>query len=465
MDGARAPSTQNDEVTKHVTFASYNSTGLDIPKSGWINSFCNKHEVDYLTIQEHFRNAKATDKFFRDRFSEFNSYVIPGHRSEGQDTGRPQAGLAQLSRKCLAVKKDRVVTSGFRVQAQVLNLPNRRILWINTYLPCDTQRIAGWDDSELRLCLIEVEGIILNTNHTDLVWGSDLNWDMSRRTQFSGVMKEFMNKLDIVPLWTEYEVDFTHIHTDYKTLSTIDHFVVSRHLLPSVVECRVIHSGDNRSRHSPIILKLNLGNLPVRSEIKSKKIRRPAWSRVTQQEAAKYTEALDSRLQALHLPASMKCSDPCCKDSTHSEERDSFVLDILCQLVECSHTVLPLTGGRDRGGGTRGNPIPGWKEEAEPQRERSIYWHNVWMKEGRPSQGWLHDTMVKTRTQFHHAVRRLKARCKEVKAKKLFEASVHGEQSLMSEMKNIRHGGTGGPAELPENVAGANGEDEIVDKF
>ena len=232
-----------------------------------------------------------------------------------------------------------------------------------------------------------------------------------------------------------------------------------------MVDCRVIHSGDNRSRHSPIILKLNLGNLPVRSEIKSKKIRRPAWSRVTQQEAAKYTEALDSRLQALHLPASMKCSDPCCKDSTHSEERDSFVLDILCQLVECSHTVLPLTGGRDRGGGTRGNPIPGWKEEAEPQRERSIYWHNVWMKEGRPSQGWLHDTMVKTRTQFHHAVRRLKARCKEVKAKKLFEASVHGEQSLMSEMKKIRHGGTGGPAELPENVAGANGEDEIVDKF
>ena len=34
----------------------------------------------------------------------------------------------------------------------------------------------------------------------------------------------------------------------------------------------------------------------------------------------------------------------------------------------------------------------------------------------------------------------------------------------MNEMKLIRKGG-GGPAELPDTVAGANGEQEIVEKF
>ena len=49
-------------------------------------------------------------KYFSDEFDKFHSYVIPGYRAKGQDSGRPKAGLAQLSRKDLDVRKDRVVT-------------------------------------------------------------------------------------------------------------------------------------------------------------------------------------------------------------------------------------------------------------------------------------------------------------------------------------------------------------------
>ena len=72
--------------------------------------------------------------------------------------------------------------------------------------------------------------------------------------------------------------------------------------------------------------------------------------------------------------------------------------------------------------------------------------------------------MVRTRNQYHYAIRRARQNAGHVKAKKLFEAASKSKVDLMAEMKNVRGSGkTSG--ELPDNVAGANGEDEIVDKF
>ena len=72
--------------------------------------------------------------------------------------------------------------------------------------------------------------------------------------------------------------------------------------------------------------------------------------------------------------------------------------------------------------------------------------------------------MTKSRNQYHYAVRRGKLKENLVRATKLFEASVTEETDLLKEMKKIKLGGKH-TADLPENVAGANGEEEIVEKF
>ena len=110
MEGALAPTITEPEVTNSVTFMSYNSTGISLVKTKWINELCIDENVDFLSIHEHFKLTKNTDKFFLDNFRDHHSYVIPAHRSPGQDTGRGKGGLAQLSRVCHAVKRDRVVT-------------------------------------------------------------------------------------------------------------------------------------------------------------------------------------------------------------------------------------------------------------------------------------------------------------------------------------------------------------------
>ena len=450
-----------------VTFMSYNPTGMDSTiKCRFSNDISEEYNVDFLSIQEHFKFTATTDKYFKKKFPEFYSYVIPAHRASGQTTGRAKAGLAQLTRRGFKVKKERVSTQGYRVQAQVLHLPSSRVLWVNTYLPTDPQLIGEYDDSVLREVLGEVEGILANTNYDDVVWGSDLNWDMKRNTYFARTMTSFIEKTGLVSLWSSHPVPYTHMHTDNKSRSTIDHFLLSPRLIPLVQASGVVERGDNLSRHCPIWVKLQLGALPLRKAAKTWLPRKACWSKATINEVDTYTAALQSELLNLGMPQSIWCADPHCTDTTHCQERDTLVLDILDCIVRTGHSTIPQQGGRWVGGKNRkqGRPVPQWVEDVEPYRKASQYWGDVWRKEGRPCRGWLYDTYSHKRSQYHYAVRRAKSKADHMKAEKLLTAALQGDTALLHEMKQIRKGGWG-PPDLPDTVAGANGEQEIVEKF
>ena len=140
----------------------------------------------------------------------------------------------------------------------------------------------------------------------------------------------------------------------------------------------------------------------MKSKVNNHAPRRPAWSKATEENVLNFTMDMQARMTDLSPPESLHCQNPHCQDAEHSEQRDSFMLDILCNLVESSYTTIPMTGGRQCPGGTgRGSRggLPGWQEEVEPFRQESIYWHNVWLREGRPSNDWLHKTMVLKSTQ------------------------------------------------------------------
>ena len=160
MAGAPAFTTQQVTGVDYTTFQSYNSTGLDSTKVSFINDVFTEYNVDYASVQEHFKFVKTTNEYFVTKFPDFHSYVIPGHRSAGQDTGWAKAGLSQLARKSLVVRKERVTTSSFRIQAQVLHFPSTQVLWINTYLPTDPQNIHEYDDEELQAVLDQVRELL-----------------------------------------------------------------------------------------------------------------------------------------------------------------------------------------------------------------------------------------------------------------------------------------------------------------
>ena len=466
-----APTTMCREVDS-ATFMSYNPTGIDNPvKCSWLNDVCSEYEVDFLSIQEHFKSSKTIDKYFRDKFPAYHSVVVPGHRQPGQETGRAKAGLGQLSRKNIAVKKSRIASNHYRIQAQVLHLPSSNILWINSYFPTDPQLVGDYDDTELQSCLTEIESILSSTDYTDIVWGSDINWDMSRNTKFAQTVSSFLQRLDLVSLWSHHggiSHTFEQVFKNGRvSRSTVDHFLLSPRLLPLVVDCGVVHRGDNLSVHSPIWVKLRVGALPLRQKVQPSTSKKPSWSKASQDQEENFTVTLQTKLQSIQVPAHLHCLDVHCSDKTHLQEADSMVLDILCAIVETSYTTLPLYGGPGGGRGRRGFPtaFPGWSEAVKPYQAEARYWHDVWVSEGCPRGNWLHSLMVKKRAQYHYAIRRLRKKADLTRAELLFEASLKGDVHLLAEMKKIRCGGAGRPVDLPDAVAGAQGEDEIAGKF
>ena len=454
-------------ATPTVNFMSYNSTGISSSKCDFINNIFQDSNIFFASIQEHFKSNKNTQKYFNQQFQNMNSYVIPGFREQGQDNGRAKAGLAQLNLKGINVKRERISTKSFRIQSQILNFPSCRLLWINAYLPTDPQTII-FDDKELAEVLSEIESIIRSTQYNYLILNGDLNYDKTRQTGFVENVMAFTNRVGLIDLWDEYPCDFTHIHTDFKSTSVLDCFLVSENLLPLVKDCRPLHLGQNLSRHSPILLCLDLGKVPKKMKQSSWLPRKPSWLKATEADIAKYKSDLQSKLEAVNIPHSVYCSNPHCDNTGHSVESDTMVLDILCSMVETSYTALPLAGGRKASNGAKSGPpsgkIPGWRKEVEPHREEARFWFAIWVSAGKPKVGELYHIMCKTKNIYHYMIRKIKRKEQLMRAKKLFEASISGDIDLMKEMKNIRNVGKTSE-ELPDNVEGACGEEEIVVKF
>ena len=83
------------------------------------------------------------------------------------------------------------------------------------------------------------------------------------------------------------------------------------------------------SRHSPILIELDVGAIPSKQKQSSWLPKKPAWYKATTVEMDKYKADMQGRLQSLAVPDTLGCSNPQCCDPEHSGDRDKFVLDIL----------------------------------------------------------------------------------------------------------------------------------------
>ena len=160
-------------------------------------------------------------------FPKYDSYVLPGVRSDGQDSGRAKGGLAQLSSQCVGVRKGRVSTSHWRLQAQILHCAGGyRLLWLNAYFPTDPQN-QNYDETELLEVLTEIERVLDNAGYDNCCLGGDLNFDQKRNDGFVRAVTRFIKRVGLTSVWEKFPIDYTHVHTDLKSFSILDNFLVN----------------------------------------------------------------------------------------------------------------------------------------------------------------------------------------------------------------------------------------------
>ena len=143
-------------------------------------------------------------------------------------------------------------------------MKNVSILWINTYFPFDPQT-AHFDDTELRKVISDIELMMDSEEFDHVILNGDINWHRVRQNAFCDVIEQFVEKVGLCSVWEKFNISHTHIHTDHKSFSTLDHFLVDPELLKVVEEAVAVHLGDNLSRHSPMVTKVRVESLPDRS--------------------------------------------------------------------------------------------------------------------------------------------------------------------------------------------------------
>ena len=420
-------------------------------------------QIDFASVQEHFKKNVGT--FFDTNFPEFSNFVVPAVRAPMQDKGRPKGGLAQIHSSKFKIKSERINCDNPRIQAQILKFANINLLWINTYFPTDPQH-EHFDDTELRSVLKHIEEIMEEQDFDHILLNGDINWHRERNNSFCKIIEEFVEKTGILSIWDKFPVSHTHVHTDNKSVSTLDHFLMDPELAEVVVAGEALHLGDNLSRHSPIMIKLNISTLPSQPKKEAQRQRKPAWYKANQQQREDFVRLTEQKLSSLKRPSCLDCSNPHCNVKSHSCERDGHLLDMMGCVIEASIEALPKSGGgpaRPNHPATMSEVIPGWTDKVEPRRQDALFWHAVWQSAGRPNRGVLQSIMASTRNKYHYAIRSVRRDENTIRARRLWAANQAGPMNLIQEMKSIKGAKKGN--KLPETVAGKSNEGEIVEEF
>ena len=262
----------------------------------------------------------------------------------------------------------------------------------------------------------------------------------------------------------EFRADHSYRHTDLKSLSLIDHFFVSESFFDNCVDAAPLHLGDNRSNHSPIMLKIKIPIITAKESISGLTIKRPNWKMAYSEDIDAYSYKLHEKLSQLTLPSSFGCLDVKCQNNVHSLERDSHVLDVLCKIVETSFECIPISECVSKNK-KRVAKLYGWKENVLPYKNDSLFWHSIWLSMGRPKSGGVFDVMKHTRNKFHYAVRLAKRQTDRLKSQALGEAAAKNNFALFKEMKKCLFSKNNCQQEVPDSLEGEVSFDGILEKF
>ena len=179
-----------------------------------------------------------------------------------------------LAWKKTCVKKvKRIITQNFRLQAAILEFEKCRLLILNTYFPCDSQKLDLTLDETVELTnlfqdisslLHEYDGAF----DVPVILG-DLNFDNLRFTAHTQMINQFMEENSFFTAWEMFPIDFTF--SNNQSRSTIDHFLLPDKFASTIIDARVVHDSENMSGHAPIYLQLDL----LKSKNPVEKVERP----------------------------------------------------------------------------------------------------------------------------------------------------------------------------------------------
>ena len=84
-----------------------------------------------------------------------------------------------------------------------------------------------------------------------------------------------------------------------------------------------------------------------------------------------------TKLNEITMPGCISCTNLHCSD--HSDQIDSYTLEVLEAIESAAKESLPAVGGGGQANSKRvPNRIPGWNDLVKPFYDESKFWHSIY---------------------------------------------------------------------------------------
>jgi hypothetical protein len=219
----------------------------------------------------------------------------------------------------------------------------------------------------------------------------------------------------------------------------------------------VVHSVDNTSDHEPVNISFEF-DVTVLVGSQRNYDSKLAWHKASSVDINNYCNCVSDLLSNVTIPVdAINCKDVCCNNCLHRTALNQYCRDIgQCCLNAGLQTIPTTVCDNDH------RVIPGWSEHVAPLREKSLFWHNVWLQAGKPRNGVLANIMRTARINYHKAIRNARKNGDLIRKEKFADKILeNNSRDFWHEVKKMR--GKGG--NLPSVVDDCKSDEDIAECF
>ncbi len=213
--------------------------------------------LDIMLVQEHWLHTPQIDKLISYR-KDLCIHGISGMDISKLSLGRPYGGVAMIWKKNRNWTVKPITIPSKRVCGVTIEINTYKLLLMSVYMPYEasTNNLQEYND------ILNVMSQVMNEHSVNnVIIGGDFNTDLKRaQSSNSKSLCSFINNETLYTcLYLPFaSVDYTYNSKINNSRHTLDHFIVSHNMLPSICKYGVNHDGDNLSDHDLINLDMDI---------------------------------------------------------------------------------------------------------------------------------------------------------------------------------------------------------------
>ena len=407
---------------------SYNIRSFGEDKYITVNKLLEK--CDFLLLQETWKFDYEFINIVKREFEGYECIHTSGMDPSIPLNGRPFGGVGIIFRSNINCSTERIVNISKRLCTLKVTTDNSSMLLFNIYMPYDTRR-PGEELDEYCEILAEVKDIIAKYSPTDVIIGGDFNTDLTRNNFQSRALESFVANENLHFCINDNIANVPYTYSLNDNYSTIDHFIVSDSLVNNILRYDTMFIPNNFSDHLPLFLEIEL-ELSYIQLPKVTMSSKTSWSKCSDECIQLYKKDIENEL--LHIKFdqdAISCNNLQCQN--HSDYIEYLYNCIIEICIKSSDKWLPANVGCNKR-----KVIPGWNESVQPFFEKSLFWHDIWVQNGKPRGGDIANIMRTTRARYHYAIRNVIKSNIKIRNDKMAEAiSLNNDRDLWLEVKKM----------------------------